>query len=340
MDTAIGIISFLSSSLSSFWRFPTPSKVNNMANISICAMSFCKSDFLRKQAETVFKDHNLTFHDQDQLAQSHTLTSLLQTADAAIVGREVIDKDLLEQCPNLKLLSLYGVGHENINLEDLKTFGVTLHMQQGVNSLYAAELTIGLTISLLRNIAKTNSLLKENIWLKDGGTSLEGKKIAIVGAGHVGSKVATFYSLLGAKILLCDVLDKSELCKEIDARQVSFDEATASAELLSMHVPLTNLTRNMIKEHHLQHKQLRYFVNTSRFEVIEEPLLINSLKTGILKGAALDVWQNEPHINPMLSQLDNIIGTPHIGGNSLESVKAMGLAAIAGITNYIDKHKF
>ncbi len=304
-----------------------------MAKISIVARSFCQSAALRSIALDKLCDHELSFFDGATIASGIQILDELKGAHGAIVGRETIDGSVLEKCPNLKVISLYGVGHDNISLDALQEAGVEFKMTAGVNSVYAAELTVGLMLSLLRNIQITSENLRAGKWHKDGGVSISGKTVGIVGAGHVGSKVGRITKALGANIIICDIKEKPNLCRELSAVQLTLEKTIERCDILSLHVPLTEITKNLLAKKHLDALAGSYLINTSRAEVLCEDSLIEALKGGLL-GAALDVWRNEPYINPVLAQLPNVVGTPHIGGNSKESVDAMGLAAIEGIISY------
>jgi phosphoglycerate dehydrogenase-like enzyme len=304
-----------------------------MAKIAIIARSFCNSKSLRKLAKAHLSGHQIEFFESDEKAAGDALARALATADGAIIGREVIDSQLLSQCTNLKVVSLYGVGHDNINLSDMEKAGVTFSMAEGVNSQFAAEHTIGLILSLLRNIQITSEKLKQEEWFKNGGVSLINRTVGIVGAGNVGSKVARVVKALGAKILICDIIDKKALCTEFDCRQLPLDEVARNCDILSLHVPLTDQTKDLVDRRLLNLLGKGYLINTCRAEVVVENDLIDALNCQ-LSGAALDVWMNEPHINYALAKMPQVVGTPHIGGNSLEAVEAMGLSAINGITCY------
>jgi D-3-phosphoglycerate dehydrogenase len=307
-----------------------------MACIGILAKSFCQSSSLRQLAIEKLKGHTVNFFEGQVSASESELIEFIDQSEGIIVGREKLTKSVIDQCKNLKIVSLYGVGHDSIDVAYLNQQHIEFHYQPGVNAPYAAELALGFMITLSRNIHQSSAGIKDGQWIKNGGHSLIHKSVALIGAGHVGSRVARLLRTLGCEVNLCDITDKSVLAKEIGASLVSFAEALNS-DVISLHVPLTSLTRHMINSQSLAHMRPGSFlINTSRGEIIDEKALLSHLEgeNRQIAGVALDVWENEPHFNRALAAHPMVIGTAHIGGNAREAVDRMGLAAIEGITNY------
>nr|NIP99227.1 hydroxyacid dehydrogenase [Nitrospinaceae bacterium]NIR53418.1 hydroxyacid dehydrogenase [Nitrospinaceae bacterium]NIS83817.1 hydroxyacid dehydrogenase [Nitrospinaceae bacterium]NIT80613.1 hydroxyacid dehydrogenase [Nitrospinaceae bacterium]NIU42937.1 hydroxyacid dehydrogenase [Nitrospinaceae bacterium] len=172
-------------------------------------------------------------------------------------------------------------------------------------------------------------------WLKDGGAQLTGKTVGIVGCGRVGEEVVRLLAPFECRILIRDIVDKSKFCLETGASEVSFEELIETADLVSLHVPLTPLTRNLVDEITLHRmKPAAYLVNTARGEVVDPEALKRALQQGRIAGAALDVFAGEPPEDRELLALPNLLATPHIGGNTVEAVEAMGRAAIDHLVQF------
>lgn len=305
-----------------------------MAQIKVTATSFMKNKNLMSLFSREFsKDHQLSFADKD--LEGEQLHSFLKNADYAIIGKEKIDSTLLDVCPRLKGLSKYGVGMDNIDQKACREHNVKLRFKAGVNKDAVAEITIGMMISLLRNVALSDRSMHKGEWLKNGGTQLTGKTVFIIGCGHIGSKVSRLLKAFSCRILLNDIKNISSLAKELDAKVVSLEEGLKEADVVTLHTPLTPQTLGLINQKTLNlMKSQSFIINTSRGGVIKEEDLIKTLELKGIAGAALDVYEKEPLVNEKLYKLENFLGTAHIAGNAKEAVLAMGEAAIDGIREF------
>ena len=193
-------------------------------------------------------------------------------------------------------------------------------------AIAVAELTIGLLLSLARQIPRADSSMKEGRWAKKEfrGWQLNGKTLGVVGLGHIGEKVARLAKAFGMKILITKRTPPSpEILKELEAEFVSLDELLRRSDVISLHVPLTPQTYHMIGEKEIQlMKDGAFIINTSRGAVVDEKALFNALKSGKLGGAALDVYEMEPPKDYSLMKLPNVVCTPHIGAQTVEAQRA------------------
>lgn len=301
--------------------------------IAVTPPAFCKSKTLRDELSKSFP--NVTFNDKDRYLSESELIEFLQSAEGAIVGRDPVTEKALEALPHLKIIAKYGVGLDTLDQEALRRFGVQLGWTAGVNRLSVAELTLGFMIGLCHNTFSRGFALKQNDWQKDGGFQLTGKTVGIVGCGHVGSEVVRLLAPFKCRILVRDIVDKTEFCRQHGATVASLDEVIEQSELLTLHVPLTDATCNMIDKKCLEiMKTTAYLINTSRGEVVNQDALNVSLRNGVIAGAALDVFSQEPPEDPSFLALPNLIATPHIGGNTREAVEAMGWSSIAHLKSF------
>lgn len=258
-----------------------------------------------------------------------SFTDLLDSASYLLVGREKIDITTLR--PHHKAIVKYGVGLDNIDIKACEDTGVFVYSAPGVNRDEVVEQTLGYMIGLSRNLFYSNQEVHSHIWNKNGGRSLSELTIGIIGAGNIGTRLTevlakTFYP----KILIYDIKDKSYLSSHFNAHQVGFDECLRSSDILTFHVPLTNTTRGMFNGDSLELVKPGCFViNTSRGEVVCDVALVQGVEKKIIRGAALDVFSEEPlPLESPLRSRPEIILTPHIAGNSKAAVLKMGRAAI------------
>jgi phosphoglycerate dehydrogenase-like enzyme len=301
--------------------------------IAVTPPAFCKSDLNRDQLVRPFP--NTTFNEKDRYLSESELIDFLQDAEGAIIGRDPVTENVLKSLPKLKIIAKYGVGLDNIDQDALKRHHVKFGWTEGVNSLSVAEMTLGFMIGLCHNTFSRGFALKQNNWQKDGGFQLTGKTVGIIGCGHVGSEVVRLLAPFKCRILVRDIVDKNRFCQEHGATPVSLDEVIEQSDILTLHVPLTDATNNLINESVLRRmKPTAFLINTSRGEVVDQPALKMSLLKGVIAGAALDVFAKEPPTDAEFLSLPNLMVTPHLGGNTLEAVEAMGRTAIEHLKSF------
>lgn len=312
-----------------------------MLKITVTANSFCKSEKLIFELKKALLNypHVLRLNEQIQNIQSEKeLLLLLDNADIAIVGREIINKELLLKLPNLKLISKYGVGLDNIDLVTCKEKNILIGWTAGVNKRSVSEMSLAFMLDIFRNISLTNLKLKQDQWYKNGGFQLSNKTVGIIGLGNIGQDLVRLLQPFNCKILYYDIEDKLEFAKKYGVHFVSFKEIFTLSDVVSVHVPLTEKTFRFID--YKMFKIMRpgsVFINTSRGNVIVQDDLKKILQENHLLGAALDVYEVEPLTDKELISIPNLITTPHIGGNSEEAILSMGKSAIEHVKCFLEQ---
>jgi D-3-phosphoglycerate dehydrogenase len=199
----------------------------------------------------------------------------------------------------------------------------------GVNADSVAEQAIGFMIALCRNLYLTSSQLKQKQWNKSGGIQLTGRTVGVIGVGHIGQKVIKILKAFNCKILANDTADRKSFYKEHGVEAVDKETLLKNVDIVTIHTPLTSETKFMIGEKQLRlMKRTSYLVNTARGPIVEQKALHKALAEKWIAGAALDVYEEEPNFDLDFLGQQNLICTPHIGGNAIEAVHAMGLSAI------------
>jgi phosphoglycerate dehydrogenase-like enzyme len=232
---------------------------------------------------------------------SADLANLLPGCDGYVAGLDTIDRAAIFAADCLKVIARYGVGVDNVDLGAARERGITVTNGPGANSVSVAELAIGMMLSLARNITEACAATRRGEWPRLNGISLEGKRVGLLGLGAIGELVAQ-------------------------------DELLAQADFLSLHLPLLPETANLVNEPFLARmKPGAFLINTSRGELIDEPALVDALKSGRLRGAALDAFIVEPPEagNPLLS-LPQVLLTPHTGAHTDGAIRNMGRMAVEG----------
>ena len=298
--------------------------------------AFYKSESLKSKLSSLFP--NTVYNQNADYLSGEELIGFLKDADAAIIGRDLVTQDTLNALPQLKMISKYGVGFDNLDLNSIKQRGIELAFTTGINKRSVAELTLSFMVGLCHNIFISAERMKRGEWIREGGQNLSGKTVGIIGCGNVGKEVIKILKPFGCKILINDIEDRSKFCLKQGAIESSFELLIKESDIVSLHVPLTNLTRDMINQNVLEDMKANAFlVNTSRGPVVNQSHLHRALVSKEILGAALDVFCSEPPDDIEFLQLPQLMVTPHIGGNSIEAVEAMGQAAIDNLLKYFNK---
>jgi len=243
-------------------------------------------------------------------------------------SRTKLTKDLIQKADNCKIIARVGVGLDNIDQVTAKEKGIrVINAVEGAMTA-VAELVIGLMLSLAREIPRADREVRNGNWIKKElmGTELKGKYLGIIGLGNIGKRLGRLAKALNMNIIGFDAVPiDEEFSKEVGLMKADLGTLLASADYVSLHVPLLDSTKHLINSEKLETmKPSARIINTSRGGVIDEEALYNALKDGKIAGAALDVFEVEPATSNKLAQLPNFISTPHMGAQTKE---AQSLAA-------------
>lgn len=266
---------------------------------------------------------------------SETVMQDAHDCDAILTRNAVITEEILKNTPKLKVVSMHGVGVNNIDVDAATRLGIQVTNAAGSNKLSVAEYTIGLIIDLARNIPLYDRELRAGNWniRRVCGTDLEGKTLGIIGMGNIGSQVAKKASLgLGMKVI---GYKRNAAGKRMDGTEVTsnLDEVIRNADFLSLHVPASPSTYHMIGEREFSEmKPDSYLINTARGQIVDTAALIHALTEKRIAGAALDVFEGETISadHPLLN-FSNVIVSPHTAAFTRESLQRMALYSAIGV---------
>ncbi|MCA8925366.1 MAG: phosphoglycerate dehydrogenase [Planctomycetes bacterium] len=264
------------------------------------------------------------------------LKALLPGAEVVIASTERYSADVLDAAPELRLIARTGVGLDGIDLELCRARGVQVSWTPDGPSDSVAELTVGLIVSLLRQVLAADRAIRGGDWSRRTGWLLRERTVGLLGLGRCGSRVAKLLAPFGCRLLGCDV-DPAAASRAAAAgvEVVELPELLARSEVLSLHVPLTPETRGLFDASHLaQLLPGSYLINTARGELVDEPALCDALEAGQLAGAALDVYAEEPYQGPLTAR-DDVILTAHMGSCSDAGRRAMELGAARAVAAYL-----
>jgi len=261
---------------------------------------------------------------------SDELVQVIPQIDGYIAGLDKIDCAVIGAAKRLKVIARYGVGVDGVDLNAAKEKGIVVTNTPGANSASVAELTVGLILSLAREIPVAAQETKSGHWTRLSGLSLEGKVIGLLGFGAIGRQVARRLVGFNCRILAYDPYPDHEYAQTTAVELVSRDEVVGKSDFLSLHLPLSQETQDLVDGTFLQKmKPGAFLINTSRGELVDELALYAALKSGHLSGAALDVFtQQPPDANNPLLTLPQVIATPHMGAHTDGATNAMGWRAL------------
>ncbi|HUP58943.1 MAG TPA: D-glycerate dehydrogenase [Thermoanaerobaculia bacterium] len=266
-----------------------------------------------------------TEHDRSE----EDMITILADADAAItLLSDPITRRVLESNPNLRIVSNFAAGYNNIDVEAARELGVAVTNTPGVLTEATADLTMALILAVTRRIVEGDAEVRASgrcEWepLELLGASLQGKRLGIVGMGRIGTAVAGRARAFGMEI---DGIRRGD----------SLDVLLASSDIVTLHVPLSRETHHLIDAAALaKMKPGSYLVNTSRGALVDEDALCDALESGHLRGAALDVYEHEPEVNPRLLALKNAVIVPHIGSATEEARNAMATLAAENVLRFL-----
>lgn len=257
------------------------------------------------------------------------LLEIIPEIDGYIAGLDTISRKVIEAATNLKVIARYGVGVDAVDLEAAEEKGIIVTNTPGANSASVAELTVGLMLSLARNIPLATQMTKSGEWPRMSGLSLAGKAVGLVGFGAIGQQVARRLSCFDCIILAFDPVAHEEQAAKLNVELLPLKELIRRSDLLSLHCPVTEETRGMVDATFLSKmKPGSYLVNTARGELVDEDALYTALQSRVLRGAALDVFAKQPPEadNPLLA-MQQVLVTPHMGSHTDGATNAMGWAA-------------
>jgi D-3-phosphoglycerate dehydrogenase / 2-oxoglutarate reductase len=256
------------------------------------------------------------------------LCDLVSDFDVLIAGTEPITDKVMAQASKLKFISRVGIGLDSVNLIAAEKREIKISYTPDAPAPAVAEFTLGMILTLLRSLHISNLQMRSGKWERIFGRRLNNITFGIIGVGRIGTHLLRCMSGFGKiRILANDLIPKSQLTPEFNLEWVTKEEIYKEADLISLHLPLTSLTRNMIRyEQLLKMKKEAFIINTSRGGIINEDDLYRIMVEGHLGGAAIDVFENEPYKGKLV-EIDRCILTAHMGSMSIDCRSQMEIEA-------------
>jgi D-3-phosphoglycerate dehydrogenase / 2-oxoglutarate reductase len=256
--------------------------------------------------------------------------------DAIIAGTEQITEKVMNHASKLKLISRVGIGLDSIDLLAAQKHKIKVSYTPDAPSLAVAELTLGLMLTLLRSVHVSNLQMHQGTWYRFFGRRLEEVTVGIIGLGRIGTGVLKRLKGFGTtKILVNDIEPNRELDNEFKFEWTSKEKIYKEADIISLHIPLTNLTKNMVEKEQLRSmKHDAIIINTSRGGIVNEQDLYEVLQSKHLSGAAIDVFEKEPYDGP-LKEIERCLLTAHMGSMSVDCRARMEIEATEEVVRFL-----
>ena len=287
------------------------------------------AEFPAVATELLAPHFDVVAHPTEHGRSEEDMITILAEADAAItLLSDPITRNVLEANPNLRCVSNFAVGYNNIDVEAARELGVVVTNTPGVLTEATADLTLALILAVTRRVVEGDDEVRTRgrvEWkpLELLGASLQGKRLGIIGMGRIGNAVAARARAFGM-----DVLGMR--------RGEPLDELLATSDVVSVHAPLTRETHHLLDAAALaKMKRGSYVINTARGALVDEQALCDALESGHLRGAGLDVYEFEPEVNPRLLRMKNVVLLPHIGSATEEARNAMARIAATNVLLFL-----
>jgi lactate dehydrogenase-like 2-hydroxyacid dehydrogenase len=291
--------------------------------------------------------YTISMNEEDRILTHEELLGALRSADpdgVLCLLTDTIDTEVFDAAPRAKIFANYAVGFNNIDIAEATRRGVVVTNTPGILSDTVAEHTMALILAVTTRTVEGDRFVRRGEFKGWGptmflGMDLKGKTLGVLGAGRIGSRLA-YHAQKGfdMNIVYYDVKRNMPLETETGATySPTVDGVLESADVVSIHVPLLDSTRHLINADRLRRmKPTAYLVNTSRGPVIDEAALVDALRSGVIAGAGLDVFEHEPELAPGLAELSNVVLTPHIASATIETRNEMARMAAENLIAFFD----
>lgn len=296
------------------------------------------TDGIEKEGKTIIEAKGIA--DDKKGISPEELLTVIPDYDALIVrGRTKVTEAVMEAGKNLKVVARMGVGVDNIELPAAKARGITVVNAPVATTLAVAELTMGLMLSLVREIPRADAGMKAEKWLKKElvGTELYQKILGVIGYGHIGEEVGKRAQAFGMKVIAFDPVRPKEQVIACGAEPVDLETLITQSDIITLHIPLIPSTKYILNEDAFSRmKDGVKIVCAARGGVIDDNALLQALESGKVSAVALDVFETEPPTEYTLAKHPKVIAVPHIGAQTVEAQTRAAIDIGTEVMNILD----
>jgi len=267
------------------------------------------------------------------------LTADVADADAIVVRSATkVTAALIEAAPRLRVIARAGTGVDNVDVPAASARGIVVMNAPGANSISVAELAMGLILAMARHVPAADAAMKQAKWEKKKflGEEVRDKTLGLVGLGRIGQEVARRAAAFSMRIIAHDPFISENVASDLGVQLVSMDDLFARADYVSLHMPSTAQTKQLVNAERLARarKGIR-IINTARGDLIDEKALADAIEAGHVAGAALDVFTKEPTVDHRLQMLPQVIATPHIAASTREGQELVGVETTTALRDFL-----
>jgi D-3-phosphoglycerate dehydrogenase len=286
------------------------------------------------------RGYEIQRNNTDRPYKKEEMLNLIKDIDGIIIGIDELSAEIIERADKLKVISKYGTGLDNIDIHMATNKNIIVTNTPQANVDAVADLAFGLILGLARRIPEADQKTKSGKWEKIIGKSVWEKTLGIIGIGKIGKQVVKRARGFQMNILVFDLIKDKKFASRYGIKYVNLEKLLQKSDYITIHLPLNDVTRGMISYKELgKIKKEAFLINTSRGGIVNEQALYKALRNNQLKGAALDVYSNEPPVESPLKELDNVIMTPHIGAYTEEAIENMGMQAAQNLIDVLEGRK-
>lgn len=281
-------------------------------------------------------DVDYTLNPLGNILNADQMTEIMVDFGIVLSGTSSLSKKVLENAPNLRLISRAGIGLDNIDLAEARNRNIFVSYTPDAPTAAVAEFTIGLMLSMTRNIAQADRQIRDGMWKRHSGIRLGESKVGIIGVGRSGKKIIELLSSFGSRILAYDLVPDTSIGDRFGVEWTDLNTIFSECDVVSLHIPYSTSTSGLIGQDQLSLMQSHaVLINTSRGGIVDETALITALSEGAIGGAAMDVFSEEPYTGP-LTDIENCILTGHMAAASRDSSRKMELGAAQEIVRFLN----
>jgi D-3-phosphoglycerate dehydrogenase len=297
--------------------------------VVVATRSFASTD---PAPHALLERAGLTVIQPEAPPRGEELAALLSDADGLIVGAIPLTAAHFAAAPRLRVVAMHGVGVDHIDLAAARQHGVTVTNAPGSNDASVADLAVALMLACLRHLPAGDRAARDGCWGGIIGEELTGKTVGILGWGRIGRGVARRLAGFDVEIVAHDPYVSASEIEASGARAMALDDLLQTSDIVSLHLPLTAETSNLLDARRLAlMRPSAYLINTARGGIVDEEVLARRLREGHLRGAGLDCFAVEPPVDNPLLELPSVVVSPHIGAQTREAVSRMGTMAATNV---------
>ncbi len=269
---------------------------------------------------------------------------IVRVADADVVlnirATSIFSRNVMRNCSRLKLISIYGVGYDNVDMQAASELGITITNTPGYSAVAVSEMALSLMLAVARRIVTNDRIIRAGGWARGYSSQLYGKTLGVIGTGNIGQRMVELGKYIGMKVVAWTLKPTPERANQYWVELVTLDELMRHSDVVSIHVLGLPQTNNLIGKRELMlMKPTAILINTARGSIVNEQALIEALRNGVIAGAGLDVFADEPlPLNHPLRSIENVVLSPHTASMVPEATLAGLAMSVDNIASFIHGH--